>query len=70
MKELRLLAGYLTQESLAEKLCVDRSTVAKWESGVAYPRFEMLQQLSILFSCSIDEIARSLSKNSAGNKTA
>ena len=46
----------LTQEEVARELNIDRSTVAKWETGKADPRAEMLVKLSKLFGCSIDEL--------------
>ena len=62
MKHLRLAAGYSTQEALAEAMNMDRSSVAKWESGAAYPRFETLNRLSRLLKCSVDELVVSLQK--------
>ena len=46
----------LTQEELARKLNLDRSTVAKWETGKALPRADILVKLSKLLNCSIDEL--------------
>ena len=48
----------LTQFDLATKVGVDRSTVAKWELGVAFPRVEVLLKLSEIFSCTVDELLK------------
>jgi transcriptional regulator with XRE-family HTH domain len=39
-------ANGLTQEALAEKLCVDRVTVARWEVGMSSPDLGTLRRLS------------------------
>ena len=39
----------LTQEELAEKLCVSRQTITKWENGVITPSLEYLIDLSHIF---------------------
>lgn len=49
--------GY-TQERLAEELSVDRSSVAKWESGEAIPRAKTLLKLSEIFGCTVDELIK------------
>jgi transcriptional regulator with XRE-family HTH domain len=49
-------AAKLTQDGLAEKLGVDRSTVAKWETGDALPRAGMLPKIASIFGCSIDDL--------------
>jgi len=46
----------ITQHDLAEKLGIDRSTVSKWESGVALPRAEQLPALATVLQCSIDDL--------------
>lgn len=46
----------LTQRELADVLGVERSTVAKWESGAAYPRASQLPALAAALHCSIDEL--------------
>lgn len=44
----------LTQEELAKKLGVERSTVTKWELGESKPRADMLVKLSKILGCSVD----------------
>ncbi len=46
----------LTQKQLAKMVCVDTSTVAKWECGKSIPRMFTLIRLSKIFQCSIDEL--------------
>ena len=49
-------AENLTQDGLAEQLKVDRSTVAKWETGDALPRAAMLPRLASILGCSMDDL--------------
>ena len=46
----------LTQEELARLLGVDRSAVARWETGSNLPRAEKLITLAKVFGCSLDEL--------------
>lgn len=46
----------LTQEKLASRLGVDRSTVAKWETGEALPRAGKLPELARILGCSVDDL--------------
>lgn len=46
----------VTQEDLAVYLSVDRSTIAKWETGMSAPRAGTLKKLAAYFGCSIDEL--------------
>lgn len=48
----------MSQESLAKKLNIDRSTISKWETCNAVPRVETLIELANLFGCTIDELIR------------
>ena len=48
----------LTQEELAEKLNVSRSSVANWESGRNYPDLQLIVLLADLLSISLDELLR------------
>ena len=55
IKELREAKNY-NQSDLASELGVDRSAVAKWETGEAVPRTEKLPKLAKVLGCSIDEL--------------
>ncbi len=55
----------LTQEQLADSLKVDRSTVAKWETGQSVPRVPVLKSMAKLFGTSIDRL---LSENESVNE--
>ena len=46
----------LTQEKLAEMLCVTKATVSKWETDQGYPSLDILPKLAHIFSISIDEL--------------
>lgn len=55
IKLLRLKAG-LSQQALADILGVRQQAVAKWESGVAYPRAQQLPALAEALGCEIGEL--------------
>ena len=46
----------LTQDNIAEKMNVDRSTVSKWETGEFLPSSENLIKLAVLCNCTIDDL--------------
>lgn len=46
----------LSQEQLAQKLCVSRSAIAKWETGKGMPDVENLKTLSRLLMVSVDNL--------------
>ena len=52
----RRAAGF-TQESLAERLSVDRSTVARWESGETEPQTWLRQKLTQALGISTGDVA-------------
>lgn len=52
LQELRKKRG-LTQEELAEQLCVSRTAISKWESGRGYPSIDSLKAIAKYFSVSI-----------------
>ena len=53
IKLLREEKGY-TQEELANKISVVKSSIAMYESETRNPSLEVLNKLSNLFKCSID----------------
>ncbi len=55
IKQKREAKGF-TQNEFALKLSVDRSTVAKWETGEALPRADKLPQLAEILDCKIDDL--------------
>ena len=54
-RKYRLKAG-LRQETVAAALNVDRSTIAKWETGIAKPRADKLIAIAKLYECKIGEL--------------
>lgn len=56
LKELRLKAG-LTQEELASKCEIQRSTIAMIETGGNKPSFELALKLSKVLNCTVEELA-------------
>lgn len=55
MQELRKKNG-LTQEELAQALCVSRTAVSKWESGRGYPNIDSLKAAAKFFGVTVDEL--------------
>lgn len=55
IKQIRTERG-MRQEDLAAELKIARSTVAKWETGQANPRFEQLPQIMTVLNCTADEL--------------
>lgn len=54
------MSAGLTQDSLAEKLGVVRTTVAMWETGKSIPRADLLPDLAKILGCSIEDLLQSL----------
>ncbi len=52
--ELRKKAK-LSQEEASATLGVDRSTVAKWETGAAFPRGDKLPAVASAYGCEIKD---------------
>ena len=55
LKELRR-EKQLTQEQLAEKLCVSRRTVSRWETGNNLPDLSVLVELADFYDVDLNEI--------------
>lgn len=63
----------MSQEALADKLCVSRQSVSKWEMDQSQPQIDHVLQLAKIFSISIDELLKdkiSINRSAApaGNK--
>lgn len=61
----------MTQEDLAEALCVSRQSVSKWESDATFPEMDKIMQICDLFSCSMDtlikgSVEKELAEDTAG----
>ena len=63
LKRLRSERG-LSQSQLGERLHVDRSTVAKWESGDRVPDAVMISRLSNQMGVRMAELLRAIGNNS------
>lgn len=46
----------ITQKQLAEKMGVERSTVAKWEAGAAFPAAAKLPKLAEALGCTVADL--------------
>lgn len=55
IKRLREAQGK-TQKQLADEMGVERSTVAKWEAGTAFPRGAKLPKLAEVLGCSVSDL--------------
>lgn len=55
LKRIREESG-LRQEDVAVKLNIDRSAVAKWETGKAMPSAKKLKEIALIFNCTVDEL--------------
>lgn len=55
MATCRKAAG-MTQAAFAEAIGVDRSAVAKWEAGVAFPSADKLPAIAAALGCTIDAL--------------
>ena len=55
LTRLRLLRGY-TQAQMAEKIGVSRSTYTNYETGNRTPDYEILERISDMLACSLDEL--------------
>jgi transcriptional regulator with XRE-family HTH domain len=57
----------LTQEAVAERLKINRSAVAKWETGKAFPSSKRLPEIAALYCCTVDELIKLLPKSETTN---
>ena len=57
LKQARLATG-LTQEVVAEKVCVSRQTISNWENGKTYPDIASLIVLSDVYDMTLDSLLK------------
>lgn len=58
-----------TQEQLGEKLGLKKAAISRYEKGLSYPPLEKLDEISKIFSTSLDDLAKTnLSKIDLPNK--
>lgn len=55
IKELRI-QNNMTQSKLADKLSIDRTTLAHYELGLRIPSLDILWEIADIFGVSIDEL--------------
>lgn len=55
IKRLRTERG-LTQQEVADKLFVTRQCISRWEGGKTLPDIKSIEQLALVFNCSINDI--------------
>ena len=55
IKEKRTKLGF-TQDDLAKKLCVSRSTISNWEINRNYPDIKLIVKISKVFEIPLDEL--------------
>ncbi len=48
----------LTQEQLAEKLCISGASLSRIEKGMAAPRFPRLEELAEILGCHVADLFR------------
>lgn len=63
----RIEAG-LSQEMAASGLHVDRSTIAKWETGVAKPRLDKIPAIASLYKCPVAALISEETENENTDK--
>ena len=49
-------ANNMTQEELADRICVSRQAITKWETGLGTPDISNIEALARLFDVSIDQL--------------
>ena len=46
----------LTQQEVADQLFVTRQCISRWEGGKTIPDIKSMEQLALVFNCSINDI--------------
>lgn len=48
--------AHLTQQELADKICVSRSLITRYEQGYDSPSLNTLMRLASAFNCSVNDL--------------
>lgn len=48
----------LSQVELSKLLCVNQSTISKWEKGVCFPNMVTMLKLAEIFNCTIEDLIK------------
>ena len=56
----------MTQQQLADKLCISFQAVSKWENGTTYPNVELLYDLATTLDTTVDELLLGSEKSADG----
>jgi len=59
----------MTQDALAEKLCVTRQAVSNWENDKTQPDIETLEKLAEVFDISVEEMIYGAKQRTVIDKT-
>ena len=55
IKSARLAKG-ITQKDLAERMGIDQSAIAHWETGKTKPRFYRIREMAAVLECPVEEL--------------
>lgn len=67
IQRLRQRLG-ISQRTLAQRLQVQQSTVAMWETGKNHPRANMLPRLAKALGCTIDDLYKAKTAPKGGKR--
>jgi transcriptional regulator with XRE-family HTH domain len=65
LRELRKAAGFTSQDALARRLRMPKTTIARWETGARMPRAKNLRKLAKVLGITVDELLNPPSKEKA-----
>ena len=57
------VSNNLTQEDLAKRLNVKRTTVTMWENNKSLPNIEIVKKIAKVLNCTIDDLLKEETEN-------
>ena len=66
---IRRKAGYSTQEQFCKAVGVERATVARWETGIRYPRTLMIPKIAAILNITSDDVIAAITVSNEHNAT-